>query len=368
MSASPAPDVDDVLRPFLSAGDESSAQELLGELITRHAEPIIKSVVKSRMQIASGGVAYGRDRQEADDVCSDAVVQLIKRLRDLRSRASDEPVADFGAYVAVVSYHACDRYLRQKYPARHILRTKVRYLLTHHPGFMMWAGENRLWYCGRARPRSGAEGRVTADRITADRITAKSLRDLCENPNELRAAGLDTANMARLELARLVEAIFKWAGGPVEFDDLVKALWTLTGTGSRAGQPESLEGIRDALDDQLADTRVDISGDFDRRTTFARLWQEVCALPPRQRAVLLLNLRDGDDRSVTSLLPLTGICSFRQIADAVSMDAEELAKIWTDLPLADAVVADRLGIKRQQVINLRKSARERLARRMRGFL
>jgi RNA polymerase sigma factor (sigma-70 family) len=358
MSASPAPDVDDILQPFLNAGDESSAQELLGELITRHAEPIIKNVVKSRMQIASGGGAYGRDRQEADDVCSDAVVQLIKRLRDLRSKAADDPVADFGAYVAVVSYHACDRYLRQKYPARHIMRTKVRYLLSHHPGFKMWAGEGRQWYCGFARPRARED----------EAVTAKDLQDVGENPNELRTAGLDTSNLEKLELADLVEAIFRWAGGPVEFDDLVKTVWSLTAMGSRGGQPESLEGIRGGLEEQLADTRVDIAGDLDRRATFARLWREVCDLPPRQRAVLLLNLRDGDDRSVTSLLPMTGICSFRQIADAVSMDAEELAKIWTDLPLADAVVADRLGIKRQQVINLRKSARERLARRMKGFL
>jgi len=38
------------------------------------------------------------------------------------------------------------------------------------------------------------------------------------------------------------------------------------------------------------------------------------------------------------------------------------------LPLEDAAIAERLGLTRQQVINLRKSARARLARRMRGLL
>ena len=44
--------------------------------------------------------------------------------------------------------------------------------------------------------------------------------------------------------------------------------------------------------------------------------------------------------------------------------AEELAGMWNSLPLDDRGIAERLGITRQQVINLRKSARARLARRM----
>ena len=64
------------------------------------------------------------------------------------------------------------------------------------------------------------------------------------------------------------------------------------------------------------------------------------------------------------LLPLTGIASIRQIAEAVAIPAEEFARLWNDLPLDDAALALRLGVTRQQVINLRKSARARLARRM----
>jgi hypothetical protein len=46
------------------------------------------------------------------------------------------------------------------------------------------------------------------------------------------------------------------------------------------------------------------------------------------------------------------------------MPAEELARMWNDLPIDDMRIATRLGIKRQQVINLRKAARARLARRL----
>jgi hypothetical protein len=46
------------------------------------------------------------------------------------------------------------------------------------------------------------------------------------------------------------------------------------------------------------------------------------------------------------------------------MTDEELTEIWNALPLDDVAIAAHLGVTRQQVINLRKSARERLVRRM----
>jgi hypothetical protein len=41
--------------------------------------------------------------------------------------------------------------------------------------------------------------------------------------------------------------------------------------------------------------------------------------------------------------------------------------MWESLPLDDTAIADRLNLTRQQVINLRKAARMRLARRMAGW-
>jgi hypothetical protein len=50
------------------------------------------------------------------------------------------------------------------------------------------------------------------------------------------------------------------------------------------------------------------------------------------------------------------------------MTAEGLAGLWNDLPLEDSKIGELLGLTRQQVINARKSGRERLARRLRGFI
>jgi DNA-directed RNA polymerase specialized sigma24 family protein len=116
----------------------------------------------------------------------------------------------------------------------------------------------------------------------------------------------------------------------------------------------------------LPDPAPDAALAFERRTYLARLWKEIRQLPPRQAAALLLNLRDGQGRNAAALLPLTGIATLRQMAAAVALPPEELAGLWSRLPLEDAALAEILGLTRQQVINLRKSARERLARRMRG--
>lgn len=102
------------------------------------------------------------------------------------------------------------------------------------------------------------------------------------------------------------------------------------------------------------------------RHRLALLWQEIRRLPPRQVAALLLNLRDDRGGNAVVLLPLTGIATLREIARALGLAAEAFAEMWNRLPLEDAAIAELLGITRQQVINLRKSARERLTRRMRA--
>jgi hypothetical protein len=98
-----------------------------------------------------------------------------------------------------------------------------------------------------------------------------------------------------------------------------------------------------------------------------KLWSEIVELPERQRAALLLNLKDSQGSGI-SLFQMTGVATILQIAEALSTTGEELARLWNELPLDDLAIASRLGITRQQVINLRKSARERLARRMKNYL
>jgi hypothetical protein len=91
-------------------------------------------------------------------------------------------------------------------------------------------------------------------------------------------------------------------------------------------------------------------------------------LPLNQRAALLLNLKDAEGRGCIALFTVTNIATLRELAEALEMKAEILAELWNKLPLEDAKIAELLKLTRQQVINARKSARERLARRLRGFI
>jgi predicted DNA-binding protein (UPF0251 family) len=91
---------------------------------------------------------------------------------------------------------------------------------------------------------------------------------------------------------------------------------------------------------------------------------EVCQLPLLQRVALLLNLKEVQGGSAIFFIPHLGIADKTQLAAVLDLSEVDLAKLWDDLPLDDTGVAERLKITRQQVINLRKTARERLARRM----
>jgi hypothetical protein len=106
----------------------------------------------------------------------------------------------------------------------------------------------------------------------------------------------------------------------------------------------------------------------EKRIFLQRLWEEVQLLPRRQRAALLLNLRDPQGHGCLALFPVTGIATLRQLGECLELSARELAEIWNELPIEDARIAELLQMTRQQVINARKSARVRLIRRLKGFI
>src|SRR5262249_48099724 len=102
----------------------------------------------------------------------------------------------------------------------------------------------------------------------------------------------------------------------------------------------------------------------EERCYLERLWKEVCGLPALQRSALPLNLPDTEGARVIAFIPHLGIASKQEIGELEGIPYEEFTEVWNNLPLDDASVAERFGLTRQQVINLRKTARERLTRRM----
>jgi hypothetical protein len=109
----------------------------------------------------------------------------------------------------------------------------------------------------------------------------------------------------------------------------------------------------------------DMEQSIDRRRYAKRLWEEIGALPPKQRIALLVHFRDGRGNPGLSLFPLSGIAFLPAIAATLGLSETRLSELWASLPLDDNAIAEILGCSRQQVINLRMSARKRLANRMR---
>jgi DNA-directed RNA polymerase specialized sigma24 family protein len=346
-------DIDALLLPYIHAKQEADSDPLLAALLVEHIEPVIRRVIRSKLRAGLDHQGRVSTNQDAEDLYNETLVQLLARFKELKTNPKDKVISDLRGYVAVVSYHTCYEYLRLKYPRRHNLKNKLRYLLTHQSSLALWENEGGDLIGGFAAWR----GRTTAQ-TRSDR-----LRQLLNNPSAALEFAALRGDFQAANPADLIAAIFNHTNHPVELDDLVgivAALWGVKDNveRSRAGD-EEIDPFA-----VLADRGPDVATEVEQRFFLKWLWEEICLLPVRQRIALLLNLKDEQGAGVAALLPIAGVATLRRIAAALEMEAEEFAHLWPRLPLDDAGIADLLGCSRQQVINFRKCARERLARRM----
>jgi hypothetical protein len=341
---------DALLSPYLQATTEVESESHLTRLLAEQAGPIINAIIRSKLH-ASDAVDDRLRWQDSEDVYGEVVAQLLARLRALKASPGNATIESFPNYVAVTTYNACHHHLRRKYPQRWRLKNRIRYLLSHQRELALWESTDGNWLCGFAAFRNQGKG---------SSVGSGRLRELRDTPQTFSLARNEGEDIRRARLADLLVAIFRRVGAPVELDALVNTVAELQGIKDLPPTNDEKEDLGSA---DVSDSHWNLAADVERRSYLQRLWSEIMKLPIGQRVALLLNLRDLQE-GVIMLLPLTGIATIRQIAEAVAIPAEEFARLWNDLPLDDAAVALRLGITRQQVINLRKSARARLARRM----
>jgi RNA polymerase sigma factor (sigma-70 family) len=337
-------EIDASLLPFLGTTDEIESRRLCEQLVYHTADEIIKSVIGRELQVSLNKADYGYYDteliQDAKDLYGDIVERLLRRLNYLKTNSDSETISNFSSYVAVMAKNACCDYLRRKYRNHWKLRMQVRYLLTHNGDFAIWENERKQLLCGLAA-WWGADS--VMDREQALKRLVLSGKEI-NSPN----------------LAILVNSIFKQLGKPVNLDVLISIIAELGDIKDSPGE-ELDEHIY-----KLRSPQPSVERQVEQHIFLKRLWAEICKLSVRQRIALLLNLRDQGGYGI-ALFPYRGIATIRQIADALEMPQEEFAGIWNELPLDDETIAGYLGIMRQQVINLRKAARERLARNMRDF-
>ena len=340
--------IDSLLEPLLSEASSDKADEILSNLIANHAEPVIKGVIRFKLRLNS---FRETQRAEADDIQQEAILQLLAQLQRFRKLPSGNPITDVRGMAAVIAHRTCARWLRRQFPERHALKNRLHYLLTHQRGFALWQNAD-------GRMLAGFDVWKTQEKPAN---TTLNLSDVEKLPAHLRARKSDKPQ----ELAEFIASIFNYAGGPVEFDELVNGVSAIQGISE---QPiESLADDDENMPEPVA-AEPDPAWRIEKKVFLQRLWEELQQLPVNQRAALLLNLKDASGFGCITLFPAIGIASLRQLAQALEITAERLAELWNDLPIEDAKIAELLGLTRQQVINARKSGRERLARRLKGFI
>jgi RNA polymerase sigma factor (sigma-70 family) len=335
--------IDTLLEPLLTATTDEHADEVLSQLIAGHAEPVIKGVIRFKLRFNSH---QETQRAEADDLHQDVVLQLVSQLQRFRKLPGAHPITDVRGMAAVIAHRTCARWMRRQFPERHALKNRLHYLLTRQRGLALWDDDN-------GKPLAGfAVWQQQKKPATA----ARNLSDTENLPAHIRAPQ---------ELAAAVASIFNYVGGPIEFDELVSAVAAIQGI---SDQP--VESLADDEDSgfEPATADPDPAWRIEKKFFLQRLWEELKQLPVNQRAALLLNLKDPSGFGCITLFPAIGIATIRQLAAALELPAERLAELWNDLPIEDARIAELLGLTRQQVINARKSGRERLARRLKGFI
>lgn len=337
MAASPpmespaSPGHDPALLPFLRTDDADEAERLLADLLGRRARRTIRDVVGRVLHahLPAGAAALGED---VEDVSSDALARVLRKLREMRADEGQEPIQSFDAYAARVATNACYEHFRRRHPARARLRNQVWYVVSRDPTLSLQRGANGNWLCTLAGER----------------------RDESANPDGGAARG-------GRPLPALIREVLARRDAAVDLNDLVDAVGETLGIhdaphggGARMAEAGS----------PIARVSAAPAPAVEQAEYLRRLWAEVRQLPLRQRTALLLNLRDAGGGDALDLLPLTGTASLREIAGTLALAAEDLARLWPDLPLDDRAIAIRLGVTRQQVINLRKAARARLSRRL----
>jgi len=210
----------------------------------------------------------------------------------------------------------------------------------------LWTGEDDNWICGL---REWQEWQASSND---------------EDPSETLKLVFAEEDISpdKIELVDLVGLVFKHFGKPIRFGDLLNLIYEVRRISEPVEVPADDTGRENSLE-----YKNNVLDRMEQTAFLKSLWEEIGGLPLRHRAALLLNLKNSRGDGLMTLLPFIRVASIRQIAEMLEFPIEEFVKIWNDLPWDDRAIAGHLGLTRQQVINLRQSARAMLRRKLNYF-
>jgi hypothetical protein len=223
---------------------------------------------------------------------------------------------------------------------------------------------------------------------SVDRLRSERLTRLLDEPRALiDAASLD-CDPATLSVSDLLALVFDWVAHPVIFTELTTVVCGLKQIDEQRPLVTGELGGR-AMSEWVPDNQRWPDEKAEWTEFLGRLWMQIEGLPHLQRLAYLLNFTAADGQ--LDLFWIYGVVGIRSIGTVLQISEKQFERIWSALdnehelgwraqacetydekfallwqylPLADMVIADALGTERQRIINLRKSAADRLSRLM----
>ena len=339
------------------------------------ADPVVRAIIADKLRVGLRKEDGRRDNQDALDLLQ----HVYRELADAVGAGAEE-IRDLKSYAAVVTYHACAQYLRRRYPARTQLKNKLRYFLTHEPGFAVWETREADLGCGYAGWQSQplADDRAVHALITdPERIWAKA------PPNGARQTSGQVKALDAMKTAdwrNILEAILNAVGKPLELDQLL----AITG---------ALFRVKDEPPDELPDSseRPPFEDVLDQQQLMRRLWQILQGFEHRWLMAFLLNLpgMTKEARGEIEAFESSSVATRDDIGRLLGMIRQEfedlgyetplwpadpgspesrLGAVWPFLPREDVQIARALRCEKQQVINLRAVAVQKAAKGLKETL
>jgi hypothetical protein len=326
----------------LAAAALNKAESARERLFTEHFVPVVRARV---------GVRFLQSSDAYRDTCQEVFGFLTKKLQQLSARLDQNGTcsairtANWRNYAGKVAFHCVVNHIRRQSQAWRSISGRLHYLFeSHHEHFAIWRRDGRE-VCGRRSWRDKPPVHLRSD----DPRLADVIAGLTKPWPEL------------------VDQIFEVTGGPVRLDHLVALLHRYSVSPHETQQPAAHEDDNASRDWENLPAQAEATEyQVYLREVTERMWKGIWNMPVEHRRALMLNLKGADGGDI-QLVDYLQLASREEIARCVEVPSDQFERLWPNLPLDDNRIAELFGGTRQQVINWRSAARDRLRREMNGW-
>lgn len=339
--------MDNVLAPYLTAGNEREREQHLNELLTLRAAPLIRGVLRRRLGFYVSPQGVNGNNQDAEDLYQEAMTRVVQVLSQLQS-SPDINIENFEFYVSRIAANTCTDFLRTRSPAHTRIKYSLRDLLKRHKDLVSWEHDGEI-LCGLASWRNTGKSPFSDQSDEDIERKLDSFKSLYFADEDIRVASL----------SQIVAELFDWILGPVEIDVLVRMTVYLLDI-----KDQEIESLDDPSpgrwDAYFAANTQSSESHVEANELLVRLWQVVTQLPAEQRDCFTFGFEDPAGQDLFTVLLTAEIANWDELAQGMGRSVQEVVRLRLQMPMDGAGVADELRASRENVYKWRSRAIRRL--------